>query len=258
MEKFLSVLTLIGFVVLVFSAWSFHILRRHLKQFKNNYQHSSSLTDQKYLELKTRQEFIIASSTIIFALITFLGISSYDDMKSELDSQLKQQKDSIQVLSKRAMDDYLGLQEIGTTYKDSVYNTLKMVSVLNKKMKELSAKDVLNQNIFIIDPLRMGDFPEDKNDKWGEGFRVIKFSSLTTISGQKLPVFKIPPSVICFSSNLGGLSIKEITNDGFILQLHSFYPSSPTDQGENVKFAAWISQKPEGRSFNEDFSKEFR
>ncbi len=258
MDKFLSILTLIGVIVFVFSAWSFIILRRHIRQFKNNYQHSSSLTDQKYFELKTRQEFIIASSTIIFALISFLGVSSYNDMKTELNVQLQQQKDSIKILSKRAMDDYLGLQELGSTYKDSVFNTLRLVGRLQNKLKELASKDVLNQNIFIVDPLRMGDFPEDKNDKWGEGFRVVKFSTLTTISGQKLPVFKSPPSVVCFSSNLGVVSIREITADGFVVQPFSYRQTNPSDNGESVKFAAWISQRPEGRSFSDDFSKEFK
>lgn len=258
MEKFLAVLTLIGFIVLVFSTWSFIMVYKHIKQFKNNFHFSSALTDQKYFELKAKQEFIIAASAIVFALITFLGISSYNDIKTELSQQFKEQKESIKILSKIAMDDYLGLQEIGSTYKDSVFNTLRLVGKLNKRMNELMSKDVLNQNIFIIDPLRIGDFPEEKTIGENEGYHVVKFSSLRTITGQKLPVFKVPPSVICFANSIGSVKIKEISADGFIVQLESYLPTTKDPKGDNVTFTAWISQKPEGRSFDEGFSSEFK
>lgn len=261
MEKFLAVLTLIGVVVMVFSIWNFISVRRHIKETKRLSKKSNWLSDQKYFELKNKQEFIVAAATIIFALITFLGYSTIDSIKTELGKQFANQKDSINLLNAMAIqqfkeqrdsinllnaianENYLGLQKIGATYQDSVRAALGLVTLLRKNITTITAKDIVNQNIFIVDPLPFHSFSKKISGKH-EGYRFIKFNSLTTILGKRLPAFEIPPSIMCFSNNPGNFVIGEINVDGFYIKSISDSAGINTD-----RFNVWISQKPLGITY---------
>ena len=60
----------------------------------------------------------------------------------------------------------------------------------------------------------MGDFPRS-TEKDMEDFRVIKFKNLKTISGQNLPTFSAPPSIVCFSTTNSSIFVIDVTKDGF-------------------------------------------
>ena len=237
MDKFLSVLTLIGLVVMVFSFWSFLSIRKHIRE-SNTGSRRSSLTDERYFELKSKQDFIIAVSTIIFAVITFLGYSSIDSIRTELSNEFQSQRDSIEKLNSIANNNLMDLDKMSTKYKDSVLTALEMVTVLRKNINSISSKDIIKQNIFIVDPLSTTAFSKDILGPF-KGFRFIKFSKLTTILGKRLPVFNIPPSIICFSNIPGNFIIGKINKEGFYIKTSD---NSEVDQNFNV----WISQKPGG------------
>jgi len=247
MEKLSVVLILIGVCILIFSIWNFFSLKKHLRQFKNNYRKTSSLTDEKYYELKSKQEYIIAVSAIIFSIISFIGYTSIDNIKTDMSDRLKAEIAKIDTLNKKANENYSGLEIRGKTYGDSVQSALKLVVVLNQKMKQLFEKDVITQNIYIVDSLRIGDFPKEKTgtNQYDEGYHVIKYNILKTINGKRLPVFKSRPSIICMASSIGSVKLKEIQNDRFVVQLESYLPKNDKDRGDDVTFTAWISQKPE-------------
>ena len=264
MENLSIILAVIGLSVLIFSIWNHILIRRHLNQFRNNYRHNSSLTDEKYFELKSKQDYIIAASTIIFALISFVGISSIKDIKSEINSQMESEKKKIEALNTSADStnkSFDGLKLKGKDLQDSVRSALSLVDALKVRVGGILEKDVIKQNIFIVDPLRIGDFPHSK-EKDLENYRIIKFKELETISGQKLPIFKVPPSIICFSTTSSSLIVKDVTTEGFKITPDGYSylvteASGAVIAGDEVKFSLWISQKKPKGSFDESFSNDF-
>lgn len=114
-----------------------------------------------------------------------------------------------------------------------------MVSVLKNNITSISSKDIINQNISIVDPLHVSAFSKDISGKF-EGYRFIKFNKLTTILGKKVPQFTIPPSIICFSNDMGNFTIGEITSEGFYIK------TKDLEKGNKEMFNVLISQKPDG------------
>jgi len=249
MDKLSYVLIAIGIIACVFSALNYAQILRHIRQFKDNSRFTSSLTDAKYFELKTKQDFIISIGSILIALIVLIGYGTLNDIRKEYEDQAavgRKQIDSITQLSIRR---YLALDTLDDKYKGSVKEGLRTVDDLRKKLVQISKKDVIRQNIFIIDPLRMGDYKKRKED-----FRTIYFKDLVTISGTRLPKFLVEPSLICFSSNFAVMIVKDVTSESF--KVRSDIYSDPT--GENIKFSVWITQKPNNSEFSDDFSTEFK
>lgn len=261
MENLSIILGVIGLGVFIFSYWSFQLLKKHLKQFNGNYRHSSSLTDEKYYELKSKQDYILAISAIIFALLSFVGYTSISNIKKELSAQIESEKKNISSLNDTAKENLSALRITGKSYEDSVRSALELVTILKNRIGGLLSKDVIKQDIYIVDPLSIGNFPIDKTKPWVDAnYRVVRFSDLTTISGQKLPAFKTPPSIVCFSKNSSMLMVDDITNVGFKIRPDMMlgFPGDTDETGNKIKFSLWISQKPNQKEFTNEFSDEFK
>lgn len=250
MESLSIILGIIGVSVLIFSIWNHFLIRRHLKKFNGSFRHSSSLTDEKYFELKSKQEYIIAASAIVFAVLSFIGFSTFKDLKSELYSKIEDQIKRLSVLDSSARNTsktFIDLNVQGRTLQDSFRSALNLVDVLKNRVASISNKDIIKQNIFIIDPFNVERFPlsKGKNDN---GYRIVKFNQLTTASGVKLPDFRTAPSVFCFSNISSSVAIKEITAEGFKVNPNAFQflalesSISDNDLGSST-LSLWISQK---------------
>jgi len=266
MDTLSIILVIIGAAVLIFSFWGFQLIRKHVKRFKDGYKFSNSLNDEKYFELKARQDYIIASSTIVFAVLSFIGYASIKDIKAGLNEQLSTEIKKIDNLNNSATATFKnleGLQITGDSIRDSVRSAIRLVSILKGKLVEVYKKDIISQNIFIVDPLRLEDFPKS-TEKDMHRFKTIKFKDLTTVSGQKLPHFIVPPSLMCFSTNGSSMFITDITNEGFKINPQASVSlamenSEPLLDKRQAKFSLWISQKTDLGDFSKDFdSSDFR
>jgi hypothetical protein len=151
MESLSVIMATIGASVLIFSVWNHVLIRRHLKGFRNNHRHTSSLTDEKYFELKSKQEYIIAASAIIFAVLSFIGFSSIKDLRSELNTQIENDIKRLDTL-KRSADStthtYLNLNVQGRTLQDSFRAALSIVDVIRSRHFP-SLKRILSDKIFL-------------------------------------------------------------------------------------------------------------
>lgn len=256
MNNLSIILLIIGISVFVFSLWGFMLLKRHLRQFKGNYRHSSNITDEKYHELKARQDYLISVSAIIFALLSFIGYTSINNIKKDLSDQVEAERRSFNSLRDTAQGDLENLKITGKNYEDSVRSALQLVSVLKNQIGRISSKDVIKQNIYIVDPLVLGKFILDKSNS-NVDYRIVYFKDLITISGQKLPEFTAPPSIICFSKSSSLLMVDDITRKSFKIRADMILGTSPdrASDGSDVKFSLWISQKPNIGDFDKnDFS----
>lgn len=252
MEYISIILTVIGFAVLIFSIWSFLLVRTHIRN-KWTHEITGSMADEKYYELKSKQEFIIATSTIIFALISFIGFSSISEIKKNLNEQIAIERQKVDSLTKVANSSIDNLELRGKDYKDSVLQGLKLLKDLRKRYIDLSDKDIIRQNVFIVDDLKIGDFK--KVDYF---FRIVNFKDLRTVSGQKLPEFKTPPSIIVFSSTSSELRVDEVSQSSFKISPFMSTESKIAKTEEDIRFSIWFSQKPSPSAFSTDFSKEFK
>ncbi len=258
MDNLSIILILIGTGVFVFSLWGFLLIKNHLKKFKGNYRLSSILTDVKYHELKARQDYLISISAILLALLSFIGYTSINNIKKELTEQFHNEKEILSSLKDTAQDNLEFLKLTGKNYEDSVRNALQLVSILKTQMVRLYNKDVISQNIYIVDPLELGKFSFDKSNP-NTDYRLVRFKDLVTISGQKLPTFNSPPSIICFSKNSSLLMVDNITSTSFNVKADMIMGTNPRpEDGSDVRFSLWISQKPKDDFYKTDFNKDFK
>ena len=278
MEQLSIILIIIGAAVLIFSIWSHLIIRNHINKYNASGRVSQGLNDAKFFELKSRQDYIVAASALIFAVISFIGYGSITDIKSDLkkqfadetkrmDSSYNAQKAKLDTMAGVADETnrtFSGLKIVGKDLKDSMRSALSLVSFLKNRVGQISKKDVIRQNLFIVDALRVGDFPDVQVKGFGE-FKYVAFNKLTTISGQKLPVFSEAPSIVVFSRDGAMLTVKNLTNEGFSITPNmGMYLTAEeakvpeNENGNNIRFTVWISQKGDSSSFSDGFSDDFK
>jgi hypothetical protein len=236
----------IGISVLVFSIWSHILIRRHLRQFRNNHRFQSSLTDQHYFELKSRQEYIVAASAVIFSLITFLGFQSIKEIKDDLNKEMESERTAlkkIRLQAQNALRDYQALDSLTGDYSDSVNYAFKNVSQLNTKINSIYKKNIIQQSIFITQRVNLKNIPGDKYE-----VRTVYFKDLVTISGERLPTFTTPPNIICTSNSNAWIFVSNVTTTSFKTMIGSSTSTEPiTDEQEQkrpVFVEIWISSKP--------------
>lgn len=242
-------LVIIGILVFIFSLWGYLGVRKISRQIKSDKINEISI--EKYFELKARQDYIIAVSAIVFSIISFIGFNSIESTKNEISEKLKNELNRIDSLRLIANENFSELELMGRDYKDSVDNAFKLLASLQARMKYLYSKDVISQNIYIVNPIRVGDlrkFPEDP--KTGMEYYEVKFSNLKSINGSSLPSFKSPPTVLIASNGISSFKLKEVVEDRFTIYLESYLPQNEKDKGESATFSVWISQKPSESSFN--------
>lgn len=101
MEQLSTILVIIGIIALVFSIWSFQLVRRHINQFRGSYRFTSSLTDEKYFELKSKQEFIVYAAAVAVGILTFVGFTSIKEIKTELNNQFAAERNKSVIFQKQ-------------------------------------------------------------------------------------------------------------------------------------------------------------
>jgi hypothetical protein len=257
METLSIVLIIIGVVVLIFSIWGFLIIRKHISKYNANQRVSQSLNGEKYYyELKARQDYIVAVSAIILALFSVLGYTSLKEIKSQISSDIESDVNKqvsakikeVDSLSNDASLAFGGIKIEGKTLTDSMRSSLKFIVALSDKVAKIFEKEIIRQNLFIIDNLQIANFPINRYK--GEDYRYIHFGNLRTVSGQKLPFFEESPSVIVFTTNGGEIAVEDITKEGLKVRPWRGLPISSEEERENpnsdhlnLKFSIWISQK---------------
>ncbi|HTE25411.1 hypothetical protein [Flavitalea sp.] len=214
-----SILVIMGLGSVVFTIWSWWSIRKHIEAFKSSFKFSSGLTDEKYFELKSKQEYIVAITTIIGAVIAFLGYQSISDFKTEFNKDLIAETTRLTKLHS------------GT---EAAFGRL---ASLEKKIQAIYQKNIIQQNIFIVEKVNVNKLNVVNN------IARIDFNTLTTISGEKLPRFKTPPSILIASRSYLWPLVSDITVNSFTINISS----AVADEHGNISdiiIDIWISQKP--------------
>lgn len=237
---------------ILFSAWSSITI---VKYIKRNRTRSQNFPDEKYFELKSKQEYLAYSATLVIAIISFIGYGSIKDARDDFKNQFVTEKISMDSLYKAAKAKLDSLNssagETRTTFT-SLQGQGKGLSesfaLLQKHVSDLSKKDILMQNLYIVDNLKMNNFPlAFPNADHSDNNRYVSFDKLTTVTGQKLPKFRETPSFMVFTVNGGLANVQKTTKNGFEIStgLGGFIMTEnknyePTN---NLSFSIWIFQK---------------
>ncbi len=232
----LTNILLIAFLsaTIIFNVWNsltlYSIKKRPLR--------NDPLNDAKYWELKFKIQYIISAFLAILAIATFLGYNTFDNIKdsihNELDHKLDSTKSLINDLTLRQKEIservdttgnqilkyqniILGLSDKQATVKESIKLSANDLKDLKDKITDINSKNILQQNIYIVDTIQF-DISKLTDDQ----AKILKFSDLVTISGDKLPPLSNPPFILPISNQECEFHINQVTNTSFKIALWSY------------------------------------
>jgi hypothetical protein len=168
-----------------------------------------------YFELKYRIQLITTVFAIILAVITFYGYSTIDKFDDKISKEIKIEfgkHDSLynilDVKKDRIVQDYAGILKEISSLKLTLDKNKKDIGNLQDIYKDLSNKDILKNNIFIVKDLFLIA---------GSGEKKFYFKDILTVNNKPLPKFTSSPSISIVSTNGALIDIKKITKEYFVL-----------------------------------------
>ena len=239
----MSIIYIIGFLFLiytVFSIWNLitlsRIRRRPLHQ-------NASISDEKYFELKYKQEFIIAVGTIIVGLAAFIGLNTKKDIEDKLTASITANiKDSLNRVYGRINDANGKISDVNghvvdvtgrLSGIDSRVGTLQTSIGTNETLlKNLSTKsklelenfqrklDALNSSNILKEGMYFVECPVDLTkinyiDTVPQRPLTFYFKNLRTLTGNSLPKFETKPNIAILQNSGWTLFADKITTESF-------------------------------------------
>lgn len=223
---------------IIFNVWNAIDLRSLRKSTLSNDQ----LKDSKYWELKYKIQFLVSAFSAIVIIAAFLGYNTIDNIRDSVSKEINQKLDSTKkaVVSlgeqqeeiHRKVDStgfkilqyqnvILGLSGKQATVRESIKLSTHDLDNLKEKITEINNKNILQQNIYIVEK------ELDTTIFTGDQIKVINFSDLITINGDKIPPLKSPPFILPVSNQGADFHILNVTNTSCKLQLWGY--------GEEIK-----------------------
>jgi len=219
MEVFIYIIAVVLVISLV---WNLITNRRTQKLLKANISSNDrNISDQKYWELKSKNEFLIAAFSFIVAVISFLGYNTYEKANEKIYADNKQKTDSIFIALSNAQKKTDSLKktiEVSKNNFESIKNRLDPLksdfTELQKLINKLSNKNILKLNYYMINDLNFKkDFAE---------LDTIYYKDLRTSNGDLLPEFDNPP-IISASSNYYTVETYSVSKDYFVTTISMGY-----------------------------------
>ncbi len=241
MEKLITILIVI---LIIFTLWNIINVRSFKKILSNN---ENRLADDKYFELKYKIEFLIAAFSGIVIVVGYLGYGSLDNAENELkknmqdslkvfEISLKEKQDSIEKIGSQ-LNNFNLIQSVFfkeqskfsktqfdlrtdlSKQENRISTGKNEIDSLDKKIKTINSKNILNQNFYLIDNVKFNMAEEDKVDLTNTFY----FKDLSTSLGDKLPEFKKPPIVFVAASINVRFIVTEITTEYVKLYMSENY-----------------------------------
>lgn len=242
--------------LIIFNVWNAISLKQLIKRPLKNDQ----LNDKNYWELKYKMQYMVTVFSVILAIIAFIGYNTVDNVKDsvrkefqeELDStkttllQIKEQiQDSKSDFETRVAntdsmlnhyrDMLLGLSNRTDVVKKSISVSDNELSRFKQKISEINSKNIIQQNIYIVDNIEYKVVDINEQDPTKQ----IVFSGLSTISGDKLPLFKKPPFILVVSNDGSAYTVRNVTTSSFDLICYTY-------QGDRdvLRITLFITENP--------------
>lgn len=279
-----QLITIIGIALVVLMIWNLI----SLKELKEKSIIDRSLSDPRYYELKYKQEFFVATVSLVATVLVIFGYNSLQNVERALKDDFVQKTklasvrtDSIfnffdSSINSRISSTEKHLEEISSTSsvlmkgtetklkeaQETVGNYTLKLNILSKKQRDLekrnlesdqllngyskriedlNSKNILKQNFYIVDGLTYDTRVYDTLKNQESAYKVYYFKNMYTTVGDRLPIFRVPPYLVCTIENsINGATgnVKEITTESF-----KFTYSSWSDTNRITKFSIFVSDK---------------
>jgi hypothetical protein len=163
---------------------------------------SVQINENRYWELKYGFNLIIASFTILVAISSFVGYSTYGDLKKEVDQEIRNVMNERFGNELKSMEKNILDRKIELIALDTKENNLKK-ELINLEDFRNKMSDQIKQSIYLV-----------QNLKGGNGSSTFYFDKMKTLDGDNLPEFVKAPFVVVQSksSNIIPMMGVEITN----------------------------------------------
>lgn len=260
---FLLIFIIIACSIIIFFVWNVYSYKK-IQQARQQQNHL--LNDEKYYELKSKQEFLLAIGTLIAAVIAFIGYDSYKNfqeaIQKNLEDQLVTTTDKLKVQSQNLAEQQKNIDTLNASIsRNNIYvarateilanldkkqealdNKLNQsensIVTYNKRIKDIqdrlstiANKNIINQEIYLVKDLKYHF--EGSSDTV-----TYYFKNLQTINGEPLPTFKDTPIVIPVSNVGAQFQLSKVTPNYFqLIYMNSIYE----DLGHDLTFTAMIS-----------------
>jgi hypothetical protein len=224
----MNTLIVLVIILIILSGWNLKSLW-DLKKFNRS---KLELKDDRYYELKYKNEFITTVAIVVIGVGGFFGYKMSDEINKRADS-LKTRLDSLDRLIISKKDTLTNYEEIQDRIDKRVKISADSLTVLSRRINVINNKSVIKQDFYIVDNL---EFPIAIK---AEPFRFY-YNKLTTIGGDPLPTFKKAPFLVAVPENASTLTIVYIGREYFEIDCGmTLGPTNP----DTAKFSILISQK---------------
>lgn len=254
---FIGVVLYVGLVLTIYFYWNY-------RSNKNNnwLRNHKQLNDIRYYELKSKNEFLVAVSVLLIAIIAFFGYSTkqnlQDSLRTEFKDSISNLNDSLKNLNQNlnlsknetlelinkidaSRNNIDGLQNYQTELTSKLANTGQNIKDVNKFISEIKSKNILKKPFYVIDSIRIDNINSSIKDpltkKEFVKFVVIEFDKLVTTDKDKLPIFKTPPIIIPVNIDGMPVIVYDVTTKGCKLTGDVTGVSNNLDNPERYEFA---------------------
>lgn len=194
MGMFEITILIITLLVLGATIWNILLFSKIKKKLEVN---ENIENKENYFELKYKIQLITTIFSIVLFTISFFGYNSINSFNQELDNKI-----NLKVNSYKSTFDSLNSR------KNSLITTVNyldsIITQTNFKVDKLLSKNILKPDIFIVRNISVEGNPKHQ---------VFYFKNMKTITNEKLPVFKIPPTINISAPNGSVPIVNKITND---------------------------------------------
>lgn len=188
-------------ILISISIWN-HRSLRDIK--KLTVERSSGLPDARYYELKYNIQLLTGLSTVLIAIIGFLGYSNLDSAKSEMKADFKKSVDSLEYKLNTINNRLDGFNSSA----DKIEGSFSRADLLEAKINGINNKNILKQSYYIVTGLSF-------KTKGSEDVSTLYFKNFRTNSGDRLPSFKNPPIIIAVPDVDTPVITFDVTNESF-------------------------------------------
>ncbi len=270
-------LIIIGIALVILMTWNLV----SLNQIKKHGKTDRDLNDPRYYELKYKQEFFIATVSLVGSVLVIFGYNSIQNVEKALTDDFKIKTEnmsrrtdsiiknfdtsvtrkinnteiSLQTISENSTHIFQktdkGLkttQETLTGYNRMLSSLSQQQSIVDNQIKmvqgritDINSKNIVKQTFYMVDSLPYNTHIIDTARNEDNMFKTYYFKDMQTTLGDKLPKFTTPPFVLQFINNNRTLSAGIIKD----VTTESFKFAQPTYSDDNriIQFNILITEK---------------
>jgi len=213
-------LIVLAIILIILSGWNLKSLY-DLKKFNKSKQ---KLVDDRYYELKFKNEFITTVAIVVISVGAFFGYRASDEINKRADN-LKTRFDSLDMSIKVKKDTI-------NTYDSKAKDLDKKFADLSNKINVISNKNIVKQDFFIADNLKFA-FGTDTVET-----HRFYFNRLKTLVGDPFPVFDKTPFLVVVPENGAVVTVIHLDKNYF-----EVYSELGVGDIDSAKFGIMVSKK---------------